>query len=108
VKTFLHIVIGFTLGVICTLGFLAIIAATSNKMEQINIPVSYFDAKTKKGKVKLHTGMPRDSILLLAGEPDEYRSTTIKGHSIEYVRYKINNRYVANLKFAFIDGMLTD
>ena len=53
-KTFLHIVIGFILGVICTLGVLAIIAATSNRMEQIDVPVSYFDAKTKKGKVKLH------------------------------------------------------
>ena len=31
-KTFLHIVIGFILGVVCTLGVLAIIAAASNRM----------------------------------------------------------------------------
>ena len=88
----------------CTLGVLAIIAAASNRMEQIDVPVSYFDAKTKKGKVKLHTGMPKDSVLLLAGEPDEFRSTTIQGHNMEHAGYKISNRYVADLEFTFIDG----
>ena len=54
-KTFLHIVIGFVLGVVCTLGVLAVIAtATSSKMqEEIKVPVSHFDAKTKKGKVHI-------------------------------------------------------
>lgn len=107
-KTFLHILIGFILGVVCTLGVLAIIAAASDRMEQIDVPVSYFDAKTKKGKVKLHTGMPKDSVLMLAGEPDEFRSTTIQGHNMEHAGYKISNRYVADLEFTFIDGVLTD
>ena len=109
-KTFLHILVGFILGVVCTLGVLAIIAATTHAdtQEQFEMPISYFDAKTKKGKVKLHAGMPKDSVLLLAGEPDEFRSTTIQGHNMEHAGYKISNRYVADLEFTFIDGILTD
>ena len=109
-KTFLHILIGFILGVVCTLGVLAIIAfaTRANTEEQINVPVSYFDAKTKKGKVHLHTGMPKDSVLLLCGEPDEFRSTTIQGHNMEHAGYQVKSDLICDLEFTFIDGMLTD
>lgn len=109
-KTFLHIVIGFVLGVVCTLGVLAVIAtATSSKMqEEIKVPVSHFDAKTKKGKVHLHTGMSKDSVLMLCGEPDEFRSSTIQGHNMEHAGYMVKDKYVSDLEFTFIDGVLTD
>lgn len=77
-------------------------------MKQIGVPVSYFDVNMMKGKVKLHTGMPKDSVLLFAGEPSEFRSSTIQGLNMEHARYKISNRYVAGLEFTFIDGVLTD
>lgn len=107
-KTFLHIVIGFVLGVICTLGVLAIIAAATNSRERIDVPVSHFDAKTKKGKVHLHTGMPKDSVIMLCGEPDEFSSTTIQGHNMEHVGYQVSNSFISDLEFTFIDGVLTD
>ena len=109
-KTFIHILIGFVIGVVCTLGVLAIIAtvASSNMQEEIKVPVSYFDAKTKKGKVHLHTGMPKDSVLMLCGEPDEFRSTTIQGHNMEHVGYQVSNKYISDLEFTFVDGVMTD
>ncbi len=109
-KTFLHILIGFVLGIVCTLGVLAVIAAatSANSRSEIKVPISYFDAKTKKGKVRLHTGMPKDSVLMLCGEPDEFRSSTIQGHNMEHAGYMVKDRYVSDLEFTFIDGVLTD
>ena len=133
-NTFLKISLGFVLGVVCTIGVLYIIAATQNteenrlreeirmkalknlnqsfgesgtdEDEQINI--QSFELTTKKGIVKLHTYMPKDSVQILMGRP---QSTDIndygyKGEVHETWKYKGTNRYVDEFTIEFTNGKL--
>ena len=65
-----------------------------------------FEVMTKKGIVKLHLGMPKDSVLMLIGEPDKYQSHSIGNTIIEDVGYKIKNNNDNDLTFTFEDGLL--
>lgn len=106
-KTFLKIIIGFVLGVICTLGVLAIMAKINSS--KTSIPVSYFDIRMTHGTVHLHTGMPKDSVIMLCGQGiDEFESSIIEGHNVERIRYVTSNPVVVNLDFTFVDGLLTE
>ena len=112
-KPFVYILIGFVAGIICTVGALFIYVAVNAKpqheqIEQLQEKVIYFDVKSKTGLVKLHTGMPKDSVTTKFGNPDDYSINQIRGRSVEFVGYKINNKYVADLRLTFVDGFLSE
>lgn len=132
-NTFLKISLGFVLGVVCTIGVFYIIAATQNTEENRlreeirmkalkNLNQSFdesdidedeqrniqsFELTTKKGIVKLHTYMPKDSVRILMGRP---QSTDINdlgyGGAHETWKYKGTNRYVDEFTIEFINGKL--
>jgi len=132
-NTFLKIVLGFVLGVVCTIGVLYIIAATQNTeenrlREEIRMKalknlnqslgesntkadkqrnVQLFELTTKNGTVKLHTYMPKDSVKILMGRP---QSTDINdygnGEAHERWKYKGTNKYIDEFTIEFINGEL--
>jgi len=133
-NTFLKIALGFILGVVCTVGILYIISKSQNteenqlreelrtlalknlkqkldgkntdESEEINI--QSFELTTKKGIVKLHTYIPKDSVQILMGRP---QSTDIDNNEyIDEVRetwkYKGSNDYIDEFTIEFINGEL--
>lgn len=130
-NTFLKISLGFVLGVVCTIGVLYIITATQNTEENQlreeirmkalkNLNQSFgdfdedeqrniqsFELAIKKGIVKLHTYMPKDSVQILMGRP---QSTDINdygyGETHETWKYKGTNKYVDEFTIEFINGKL--
>ena len=56
--------------------------------------------------VNLHLGMPKDSVILLIGKPDDYNSHSISNIIIEEIGYKVKNDVVEDLTFTFEDGKL--
>ncbi|WP_119789931.1 hypothetical protein [Flavobacterium anhuiense] len=130
-NTFLKISLGFVLGVVSTIGVLYIIAATQNTeenqlREEIRMKalknlnqslgdfdedgqrnIQSFELTTKKGIVKLHTYMPKDSVQILMGRP---QSTDINdygyGEAHETWKYKGTNKYVDEFTIEFINGKL--
>ena len=65
-----------------------------------------FEVRTKNGLVKLHLGIPKDSVILLIGEPDDYQSHSIGNTIIEEIGYNVNNERYEDLNFTFEDGKL--
>jgi osmotically-inducible protein OsmY len=55
--------------------------------------IQYIEVKGKNGNVTLHTGMPKDSVQILVGKPDEVRLNTYGSSTHEDWGYKINNKY---------------
>jgi sortase (surface protein transpeptidase) len=130
-NTLLKISLGFVLGVVCTIGVLYIIAATQNTeenqlREEIRMKalknlnqslgdfdedeqknIQSFELTTKKGIVKLHTYIPKDSVQILMGRP---QSTDINdygyGEAHETWKYKGTNKYVDEFTIEFINGKL--
>jgi len=132
-NTFLKIALGFVIGVVCTIGVLYIIGTTRNTEEQqlkeeIRLQalknlknsldksntgeneqrnIQSFELTTKKGIVKLHTYMSKDSVQILMGRP---QSTSINDYGQGEVRetwnYKGTNRYVDEFTIEFADGKL--
>ena len=78
-------------------------------MTQGNEPSSQpFEVVTKKGTVKLHLGMPRDSVIMLVGKPDYIKSHSQYGRDIiEELGYSINSDY-SDLNFTFENGKLKE
>lgn len=65
--------------------------------------IQYIEIKGKKGIVTLHTGMPKDSVQMLVGKPDEVRLDTYAGSTHESWGYKINNKYELSKEFQTSD-----
>lgn len=65
-----------------------------------------FEVVTKMGSVSLHLGMPKDSVILLIGKPDNYESYSLGNRIIEEIGYKINSKSYADLTFRFENGEL--
>lgn len=65
-----------------------------------------FEVMTKKGMVKLHLGMPKDSVIIIIGEPDYFNSYSMGNTIIEEIGYKINNKDYEDLTFHFENGEL--
>ena len=132
-NTFLKISLGFVLGVVCTIGVLYIIAATQNTEENRlreeirmkalkNLNQSFgesgtdedeqrniqsFELTTKKGIVKLHTYMPKDSVQILMGRPQTVDvSKGYNGDVLETWKYKGTNSYVEEFTIEFTNGKL--
>lgn len=65
-----------------------------------------FEVETKTGKVTLHLGMPKDSVILLLGEPDESEAHSIGSLIINEIGYKVKDKSYADLSFRFENGKL--
>jgi hypothetical protein len=75
--------------------------------------IQYIEVKGKKGNVTLHTGMPKDSVQILVGKPDQVSLNTYGSSTHESWGYKINNKHglpkeyqISDLDIDFVDGKL--
>jgi hypothetical protein len=75
--------------------------------------VQYIEVKGKKGNVTLHTGMPKDSVKILVGKPDEVNLDEIGNIHFEKWGYKMTNKHgvpreyqMPDLNIDFKDGKL--
>lgn len=68
--------------------------------------MQFIEVRGKKGNVTLHTGMPKDSVQLLVGKPDQAELSNIGNTAYEDWGYKIKNRYVPDLNINFENGKL--
>jgi hypothetical protein len=64
----------------------------------------YFDVTTKKGTFTLHTKMPKDSVKLLIGKPNETDVMDLGGTIREEYEYSKDSYH--SLKIVFMDGLL--
>ena len=132
-NTFLKIALGFVLGAVCTFGVLYIIGTTRNteenqlreeirmqalknlkqslnksdidENEQRNI--QSFELTTKKGIVKLHTYMSKDSVQILMGRPQSADVNDYGyGEVNETWKFKGTNRYIDEFTIEFTNGKL--
>lgn len=62
--------------------------------------VRYFNVRSKKGKANIHTGMSKDSVIILLGEPMEFMSDGI----IDNITYRYGNHDLNVLKIDFEKG----
>ncbi len=51
--------------------------------------VQYYNVKTKKGEGRIHTRMPKDSVIMILGEPDDFIANDL-ADEIEYHTGKDN------------------
>jgi hypothetical protein len=133
-NTFSKIALGFILGVVCTVGVFFIVSKTQNTEEnqlreelrtqalknlKQNLDrydtdgsaeknIQSFELTTKKGIVKLHTYMPKDSVKALMGRP---QSTDVDNYDYmdevrETWRYRGSNKYIDEFKIEFTNGKL--
>lgn len=66
----------------------------------------YIEIRGKKGYVSVYFGMPKDSVKLLLGKPEEVEYYRAGNEAIETWEYKISNRYRADLRFEFRNGRM--
>jgi hypothetical protein len=87
----------------------------SVKIEEIDQKpeVQYIEIKGKKGVVTVHTRMPKDSVQILLGKPDEVSLDTYGGSTHERWGYVITKKYsiskelqMPDLRIEFVDGLL--
>jgi len=92
-----------------------LIETLSNNLRNLNqeAEVQYIEVKGKKGNVTLHTGMPKDSVKILVGKPDEVSLDEIRNIHFEKWGYKITNKHgvpteyqIPDLNIDFKDGKL--
>lgn len=70
----------------------------SAKVEQQDIRT--FNVRSKKGKATIHTGMPKDSVILLLGEPTEFMSNEY----VDNISYRYGNYDLKVLQIDFENG----
>ena len=99
---------GFIAGIFVTLMGLAYFSVSDPLYQSINIDdsedlkkeVRYFEVRSKKAKATIHTGMPKDSVILLLGQPTEFMSTDY----IDEITYRYGNYDINSLRIEFEDG----
>ena len=67
---------------------------------------TWFEVTTDKGKARLHLGMPKDSVILLVGDPDESSAHSVGSTVYESISYKTKGSEIPNLTFEFESGKL--
>ena len=109
---------GFILGVIFT--SMMAFFWSSKSMERINEdysvpnseeelfdeperPVQYFQVRSKKAKATIHTGMPKDSVILLLGQPTEFISTSYH----DEITYRYGSYDLNYLQIEFRNGRIS-
>lgn len=103
-KLLLTFIGGFITGILVFYFALSVIFSNDQKNE---IPAQYIEVTGKKGSVTLYTGMPKDSIKLLVGKPDNVDLSEIGDYHFEKWGYKLKNNYISDLNIDFVDGKLT-
>lgn len=108
-KSILIFIFGFVAGIVATIFFAFLISLGSNQNEKIENKktIQKVEVKGKKGRVTLYVGIPKDSVELLVGKPDEVRLDNLGGHTMEDWGYKLKNVYVSDLNISFTDGRMT-
>ena len=94
-KSFLIFIGGFVAGIFATIIVLYLISLgvkSNNSFDKANLRIEYIEVKGKKGNVRLHTGMSKDSVKLLVGKPDAINLDEIGNIRFEKWGYKINNK----------------
>jgi len=124
-KKFLIFIGGFAAGALFLFLILYIISIRSNYSEREilrqklmselmnsfeddvqEVQIQYVEVKGKKGNVRLHTGMHKDSVQILLGKPDKVNLRTYGKTAYEDWGYKIKNSYVSDLDIDFENGKL--
>ena len=59
-----------------------------------------FNVRSKKGKATIHTGMPKDSVIMLLGEPTEF----ISSEYMDNISYRYGNYDLKVLQIDFENG----
>lgn len=71
--------------------------------------IQFFELSTKKGVVKLHTYMPKDSVKMLMGRPHKTSIRTY-GDDLheewEYEKKVYDDMYTTEFRFKFVNGEL--
>lgn len=100
-------ILGFVAGILFTffIVFLLSLGTRSNEREE-KTPVQYIEIKGKKGNAEVHMRMPKDSVYILTGKPDEVDLHSIGNTTYESWGYKIKNEYISDLNFKFENGEL--
>ena len=111
-KSVLIFVGGFVAGILCSRLALVLFAfyispnipnISDNNVQE----VQYVEVCGKKGDVTLHTGMFKDSVLILVGKPSRVNLMSIGEGTLEDWYYDLKGGY-SNLRIKFEDGKLTD
>jgi hypothetical protein len=102
-------ILGFVAGILFTV-FVLFLFALGKKNDKIveKKQVQYVEIKGKKGKAEVYIGMPKDSVYILAGKPDDVDLNSIGNTTYESWGYKINDKYISDLNFRFEDGELVE
>lgn len=102
----------FFIGLGCTTGFFLMIVLLSvfsvfsvDNNKEDNLKVQYFDVTTRKGTFTLHTAMPKDSVRLVIGKPDE--TDVVDMGSCVQETYTYKGKGYKMLCITFEDGILT-
>ncbi len=63
----------------------------------------YFLVQSKKGKASIHTGMPKDSVILLLGQPTEFSSSSY----LDRITYRYGEYDTNTLNIEFKKGKVS-
>lgn len=74
--------------------------------DKIENRVQYFDVTTKDGIYQLHLNMPKDSVIMILGEPDDKRISTRLDDIEDIYYYKKEKSRTLILRFT--NGILKD
>ena len=101
----------FFMGLGCATGialiFVVLFAITYFSISgSVDREIHYFDVTTAKGTYNLHLKMPKDSVLMLVGEPDDKSLNTILNDVEEKYYYKKDES--RQLVLTFTNGVLND
>lgn len=101
-------ILGFAAGVLFTFFglFLFTIGSRDNEIQHEK-QIQYVEIKGKKGNVQLYTGMPKDSVLILAGKPENIKLNSIGSKTYETWQYNMTSKYISDLEIEFENGKLT-
>ncbi|MDD2243993.1 MAG: hypothetical protein VB024_05635 [Dysgonamonadaceae bacterium] len=102
-KHFLIFIIGFVAGVSFLLLVQLIIDFITNYSDK---KVKHIEVKSKKGNATLYTGMTKESVIFLIGEPDKINSKTLKSITYEVWGYLLTNKYFNDIELEFVNGKL--
>lgn len=120
-KVFAAIGIGITGVSVTVLCFMTVYKIVTTLMEDVSFDAptevlvegvdspdkpDYIEIKGKKGYVPVYYGIPKDSVKLLLGRPDEVEYYKMGNVANETWSYKIRKSYIADLRIEFRNGRM--
>ena len=97
--------LGMSFGVLMLAYFIFVVIVYSLDGDS-KAETTWFEVTTDKGKAQLHLGMPKDSVILLVGNPAESSAHSLGSTVYESIGYKIKGSEIPNLTFEFENGKL--